>query len=136
MKIIYGSFFLRLAMAAIFLMHGVPSIFTGSVNDFGDGYLRSEGFGNMGLPLAWAIKLSHLAAAVCLLINRFIIPAGVISILILIAGIWMVHLPNGWYVVGGGSNGVEFNVLLIFAWLSLMVGKKEKTGSSFMRSGW
>ncbi|MBK8885646.1 MAG: hypothetical protein IPN46_03480 [Saprospiraceae bacterium] len=25
----------------------------------------------------------------------------------------MVHLPNGWFVVGGGYNGIEYNVLLI-----------------------
>jgi putative oxidoreductase len=136
MKFVYGSFLLRFAMAVIMLMHSIPSFSSGSVNDFGDGYLRGEGFGGMGLPLAWAIKLSHIAAAICLLVNRYIIPAGIISIIILLVGIWMVHLPNGWYVVGGGTNGVEFNFLLIFAWLSLMLGKKEKTGSFWRRSGW
>ncbi|TAF49518.1 MAG: DoxX family protein, partial [Runella slithyformis] len=43
-----------------------------------------------------------------------------ITILILVAGIFMVHLKNGWFVVGGGSNGVEFNFLLIMCLLSVV----------------
>jgi putative oxidoreductase len=30
-----------------------------------------------------------------------------------LVGIVMVHAVNGWFVVGGGSNAVEYNVLLI-----------------------
>jgi hypothetical protein len=51
---------------------------------------------------------------------RYLRPAGVVTIGILIFGIFMIHLRDGWFVVGGGRNGVEFNFLLIFAWLSLM----------------
>jgi putative oxidoreductase len=123
MKFVSGTFLLRFAMAVIFLMHSIPSIASGNVNDFGDGYLRYEGFGDLGLPLAWVIKLSHVVAAVCLLFNRFLVAAGVVTIIILVVGIWMVHLPNGWYVAGGGTNGVEFNFLLIFSWLFLMINK-------------
>jgi putative oxidoreductase len=32
----------------------------------------------------------------------------------------MVHAKAGWFVVGRGSNGVEFNVLLIFVLLTLI----------------
>ena len=28
-------------------------------------------------------------------------------------GIELVHAPDGWFVVGGGRNGMEFSVLLI-----------------------
>lgn len=125
MSIFNNLFLLRLAIAVILLMHAVPSITSGSVNGFGNEYLRAEGFGAMGLPLAWAIKLSHIAVAVCLLLNKFIKPAAIITIIILVAGIIMVHAKEGWYVVGGGSNGVEFNFLLIFALLTLMYPGKQ-----------
>ena len=28
-------------------------------------------------------------------------------------GIVLVHAPSGWFVVGGGRNGMEYSVLLI-----------------------
>jgi putative oxidoreductase len=34
-------------------------------------------------------------------------------------GIIMVHAREGWFVVGAGRNGVEFNVLLIAAFLTV-----------------
>ena len=33
----------------------------------------------------------------------------------------MVHGPEGWFVVGGGRNGVEFSVLLICCLVSLFI---------------
>jgi putative oxidoreductase len=35
--------------------------------------------------------------------------ASIVTIFVLIMGIILVHLEEGWYVVGGGRNGVEFN---------------------------
>ncbi len=32
----------------------------------------------------------------------------------------MVHFRKGWFVVGGGRNGVEFNFLLIFTIFYIM----------------
>ena len=31
----------------------------------------------------------------------------------------LVHLPAGWFVVGGGRNGMEYSVLLIVALLGI-----------------
>lgn len=125
MKLLQQQFLLRFAIAVILLMHAVPSIVSGDVNAFGNEYLREQGFGAMGLPLAWLIKMSHLAGAILLLANKWVLPTALVTIVILIAGIWMVHLPHGWYVVGGGSNGVEFNFLLIFALLNLILPLKK-----------
>jgi putative oxidoreductase len=40
-----------------------------------------------------------------------------------LVGIFILHIKDGWYVVGGGRNGVEFNVLLIAALLTIMYPK-------------
>lgn len=117
------TFLLRLPVAIILLAHSVPGIFDNGINDFGNLYLNQIGFAPLGLWLAWAIKLSHIAAAICLLLNRFILPAAMVTIVILIAGIVMVHFKEGWYVVGGGRNGIEFNFLLIFTLLAIMFPK-------------
>lgn len=110
-------------------MHGIPGMFNGGVNDFGKFFLDSIGFSPIGVPLAWAIKLSHVAAAVCFLLNKFIRPAAIITIIILVMGIILVHFKEGWFVVGGGRNGVEFNFLLIVVLLAIMFpdGFRKKT---------
>lgn len=130
MHILNNTFLLRLVVVIILLMHGIPGMFDNGINDFGKLYLNEAGFAPIGVPLAWAIKLSHIVCAFCFLFNRYIKPAAIITIIVLIAGIVMVHFKEGWYVVGGGRNGVEFNVLLIFVLLTIMFpdGLKKRTG--------
>lgn len=111
---------LRIPVAIILIMHSVPGMFNNGVNDFGDLYLNKIGFAPFGIAIAWSIKISHIIAAVLLLLNRYVKLASIITIFVLIIGIFMVHLPDGWYVVGGGRNGVEFNFLLIFVLLAIM----------------
>ena len=124
-RIITPTLVLRIALAAVLLMHSIPSIFTGAVNNFGNVYLNKAGFAPIGLLLAWAIKLSHVACAVLLILNRYIRAAAFVTIPILVAGIIMIHAADGWYVVGGGRNGVEFNVLLISALVYLALINKK-----------
>ncbi|MBK8507074.1 MAG: DoxX family protein [Saprospiraceae bacterium] len=119
-SILHPTFILRLAVAIILFMHSIPGMFNNGINDFGNHYLNEVGFAPAGVPLAWAIKLSHVAAAICLLLNKYVKWAAIITILILVAGIVMVHFREGSFVVGGGSNGVEFNFLLIAVLLTLM----------------
>lgn len=95
-------------------------MFNNGSYEFGTYYLNEAGFSPWGVLLAWCIKLSHVACAICLLLNKFIKPAGLLTIAILVTGIVMVHLKEGWFVVGGGRNGIEFNFLLIFVLLFLM----------------
>jgi putative oxidoreductase len=124
-RLITPTLVLRITLAAVFFMHGIPSIFTGAVNNFGNLYLNEVGFAPIGLPLAWMIKLSHVACAVLLILNRYIRVAALITIPILVAGIIMIHAAEGWFVVGAGRNGVEFNVLLIGVLVYLAIINKK-----------
>lgn len=118
-----NTLILRIVVAFILLMHSIPGMLNGGVIAFGKQYLDSVGFSPFGIYLAWAIKISHILAALCFLANRYLKPAGWASIFIFAIGIWMVHMPEGWFVVGGGRNGVEFNVLLIAVVISIMYPK-------------
>jgi putative oxidoreductase len=111
---------LRISIAIILLMHSIPGMFNNGINDFGNLYLNTVGFTPYGVAIAWAIKLSHVFSAVLLLINRYVKFASIITILVLIMGIIMVHFKEGWFVVGGGRNGCEFNFLLICVLLAIM----------------
>lgn len=122
----HPTFLLRFAVAVIFAVHSVFTILDGSVNDFGKLYLNTVGFAPFGVPIAWAVKLTHLFSVPLLIINKFLKPVCIANMLILVVGIFMVHLKEGWFVVGGGRNGVEFNFLLIFALLTIMFPKGLK----------
>jgi putative oxidoreductase len=115
-----GNLLLRIATAIILLSHSVFGIFNNGINDFGNLYLNQIGFAPFGVFLAWSIKISHIIAAVLLLLNKYIKAAGFVTIFILIMGIILVHFQEGWFVVGGGRNGVEYNFLLIFVLLAIM----------------
>lgn len=115
---------LRIAVAVILLAHSIPGFFNNGINEFGKFYLNEKGFAPLGIPIAWMIKISHIACAILLLWNKYIQLACYITIFILVVGIIMVHYPEGWYVVGGGRNGMEFNFLLIAVLVSLLFKNK------------
>ncbi len=115
-----NSFLLRFPVAVILLVHSITGMFNNGINDFGNLYLNQIGFAPIGVLLAWLIKLSHVFSAICLLINKYIKPAAIITIFMLVMGIILIHFKEGWFVVGGGRNGIEFNFLLIFVLLKLM----------------
>jgi putative oxidoreductase len=122
MSIIFNNtFLLRLAVSIILVAHGVGGMFNGGINGFGQA-LNDWGIGlaPLGVPIAWAIKLSHLVCVFSLLSDKYVKIASLITIFILTMGIILIHGGEGWFVVGGGRNGMEFNFLLIFALLTIM----------------
>lgn len=120
---------LRFGLAVVMFMHSVPSIVTGDVLTFGSEFLANKGFGVLGVPLAICIKVIHLVSIYALLANKCLKLLAILNIIILISGIIMIHGQEGWYVVGGGRNGVEFSFILIFIFLSFLfpdgIRKKE-----------
>jgi putative oxidoreductase len=125
---------LRITVAATLLIHSIPSIASGDVNQFGKLYLNEIGFAPFGVVIAWAIKLSHIVAALCLIFNRWILLPCLITIAVLIAGIFIVHLKDGWFVVGGGRNGIEYNVLLIAVITGILLYEKSISNLYFFKS--
>jgi putative oxidoreductase len=115
-----GTLFLRIAVAIILLTHSVFGMFNNGINDFGNLYLNQIGFAPFGVFLAWSIKLSHVVAAILLILNKYVKLAGFVTIFVLIMGIVLVHFQEGWFVVGGGRNGIEYNFLLIVVLLAIM----------------
>ena len=115
-----GNLLLRIAVAIILLTHSVFGMFNNGINDFGNLFLNQIGFAPFGVIIAWSIKISHVIAAVILLLNQYIKLAGFVTIFVLIMGIVLVHFKEGWFVVGGGRNGVEYNFLLIVVLLAIM----------------
>lgn len=112
--------FLRIALIIIFLVHSLAGMFNDGINNFGNLYLNKVGFAPFGLPLAWIVKLSHIALVFSLITNKYLKATSFFTIFVLLMGIVMIHFKEGWFVVGGGRNGVEFNFLLIMSLLSIV----------------
>lgn len=111
---------LRTTVAIILLSHSVFGMFDGGINDFGNFYLNKIGFAPYGVAIAWIIKLSHVVCAVLLIMNKYIRAACFATIIVLIMGIIMLHFKEGWFVVGGGRNGMEYNFVLICILAAIM----------------
>jgi len=121
---------LRVTIAIILLSHSVLGIFDGGINDFGNFYLNKIGFAPFGVAIAWTIKLSHVVCAILLVMNKYIRLACFATIFVLIMGIIMVHFKEGWFVVGGGRNGVEYNFVLICVLTAIVFFNSDSNGNN------
>jgi len=106
-------FLLRIVTGIIIASHGWHRLLTGGYEPFG-GWLTGEGF-PFGLGIALGITLFEIIGSLFLIAGKQLPYICATYIIIYIAGLIMVHLPHGWFVVGSGSNGIEYSVLLITA---------------------
>ena len=106
-----GLGIIRIAVALVLSVHSITRIIGGDVAGFGE-FLGSIGF-PLGVALAWFITLSTLASSVALIIQRLVVPACICHMVVLVMGIFLDHMHHGWFVVGGGRDGMEYSVVLI-----------------------
>ncbi|MBL0741811.1 DoxX family protein [Chryseolinea lacunae] len=102
---------LRLCVSLFLIIHGVSRIYHGGVVPFGD-FLNSQGF-MIGLALAWALTIFEIVGGLLLAVGYYVRAITAVFIAEIFMGIVLVHAQHGWFVVGGGLNGVEYSVLLI-----------------------
>ena len=108
---------LRITVAILILIHGIYRLAAGLVVPFGI-WLDSLGF-PFGYGWAMAVTLYELVGPALMLTRRWTSLAALGHAAILTLGMILVHLPAGWFVVGGGRNGMEYSVLLIVALLGI-----------------
>lgn len=102
---------LRLILALLMIIHATTRIFLGGVDDFGI-FLSNNGF-PAGELLAWIITTCEIIGSILLALNLQVRYSSLYFIIQLSIGIFLVHLQEGWFVVGAGRNGAEYSVLLI-----------------------
>ncbi len=92
---------------------------------FGE-FLDGIGF-PLGFLIAWAITAFEILGGFSLILGYFIPWICAVFILELTTGIILVHAANGWFVVGGGTGGMEYSVLLILSFFVIAgTAKKSK----------
>lgn len=102
---------LRVVVAILLFIHGSYRLMSGGVAGFG-GFLSGAGL-PLGPAIAWAITIGEIVGTVALAAGVLVRPLALWFAAELTMGIFLVHAREGWFVVGGGRNGVEYSVLLI-----------------------
>jgi putative oxidoreductase len=95
----------------------------GGIGPF-DGYLSGLGFPPYS---AWLITAFEIIGAIMILVGRWVAPLCIAFIVEIGMGIFLLHRHEGWFVVGGGRNGMEYSVLLIvcFAATAMVYWKRK-----------
>lgn len=107
----YPLLTLRMLLGIIFITHGVARIYYWSIPDFGK-FLDAKGF-LIGLPLAWAITVGEISSGLLLALGIKTRYCLFFHTLIIVTGIFIVHIPLGWFVVGLDGGGVEYSLLIL-----------------------
>lgn len=115
---------LRVGVATLLFIHGAFRASTGGVAGFGE-WLSGLGF-PAGLAWAWTVTLIELLATPLLAAGRFVVPIAAYLAFQLVLGIALVHFPDGWFVVGGGRNGMEYSVLLVLCLVVIMLDARRQ----------
>jgi len=112
-----GLTILRVVLGVIFIAHGLPKL-TGGI----EGTVQFLGAVGIPAPIvaAWFIALLETLGGLMLLVGFFVTPVSLLLVIEMMTGIVLVHAPNGFYVIGPGEGGVEFNLLLVASLLVMM----------------
>ncbi len=115
-----GQMILRIVLGLIFVAHGGIKLFGGVGGTV-------EFFGSLGIPLpllaGWVITLLEFVGGMFLIVGLFVVPTAVLLAVHMLVGIILVHIPNGFFVLGpNAAGGYEFNLLLIAGLLSMLLG--------------
>lgn len=113
-----GLDIIRIVVSLVLSVHSIYRIVAGDVSGFGE-FLGSSGF-PFGVALAWLITLSTLASSIAIIVRWLVVSACICHMVVLFAGILMDHIHDGWFVVGGGRNGMEYSVVLIACLLGIL----------------
>ena len=112
-----GVTILRVAVASIFIVHGVTRAVLRTVDEFG-GFLSSSGL-PAGLLIAWTITVVEILGGIALALGLAVRPLSLWFGVQIATGILMVHGKSGWFVVGAGRNGAEYSALILVCLLAV-----------------
>lgn len=114
-----GMAILRIVLAVVFISHGAHKLFVGGVGP------TADFFSSLGIPMAglsaWFITFLEFGGGIALLLGWMTSAFSVLLIAHMLTGIVLVHSSEGWFVVGPGTGGVEFSLVLVAGLLALVL---------------
>jgi uncharacterized membrane protein YphA (DoxX/SURF4 family) len=108
-----GMQILRVVSALSLVPHGAYAFVTWDVEGMrGWGEAMAALGWPCGVALVWTIKGVELTSALARISGRFVVPACLGNLAVLLPGMWIAHRLH-WFVVGPGEGGIEFSVVLV-----------------------
>ena len=102
---------LRVAVASVFVIHGVARAMLGIVDDFG-GFFAAHGL-PAGVVNAWGVTVIEFVGGLALAAGVAVRPLVTWFAIQILTGIALIHGKVGWFVVGAGRNGAEYSALIV-----------------------
>lgn len=112
-----GVVFLRVAVAAMMVIHGVTRLRNGTVGEFGE--FLTQNHIPTGAAFAWVLTGMEIVGGLTLAAGFLVVWLCAWFAVQLVVGIVLVHYKQGWFVVGAGTGGMEYSVLLIAGFLAV-----------------
>jgi putative oxidoreductase len=108
----YGALVLRIFLGAIYIAHAYLALFVMGPAKAID-YQHA-----MHIPLpeigVWYLILAHGLGGIMLILGILVRWAALANVPILAGALWFVHLPQGFFILGG-KNGYEYVLFLLGA---------------------
>jgi putative oxidoreductase len=106
---------LRVVVSSLLFIHGSTRLLSNGVPGFEEFFVAHH------LPAigAWFITGMEILGTIVLALGIWVRPLAIWFAAELTMGVILVHASNGWFVVGGGTNGMEYSVLLISVFLAV-----------------
>jgi putative oxidoreductase len=108
---------LRLALAAIFIFHGLHSV--SADNQYGAAWMNKHAQDPPPAAVQLAVSWGELLGGIAMVFGFLTRVAAVGLIIIMIGAIALIHWQNGFDI---RSNGFEYNVAIIVMCLCLVLG--------------
>lgn len=119
-----GYHLLRLSLAGMMLLHGIPKL-TGGISGI---ETRVTGAGLPGF-VAWGVLVGEVLAPLLLIANVFVQPAAIVMAVNMVFAIWLVHAHEILALGRGGGWAIELQALYLVASLALaLIAKPGRRG--------
>ncbi|MCU0393817.1 MAG: DoxX family protein [Thermoflexibacter sp.] len=119
----YPLLVLRILLGIIFITHGAARLYYWSIPDF-TSFFEKKGI-PFGIVWVWLVTLGEIVSGSLLATGFFVRYCLLFHTVIIVLGIFLVHIHLGWFVVGLGGGGVEYS-LLILAVMAVLYSKAKK----------
>jgi uncharacterized membrane protein YphA (DoxX/SURF4 family) len=107
-----GMQIIRVVSALSLVPHGATAFVTWDVEGMrGWGEAMTAQGWPFGVAMVWTIKGTELVSALARISGRFIVPACIGNLAVIVPGMW-ISQRMAWFNVGPGEGGIEFPILL------------------------
>lgn len=117
---------LRYSVAFIFIAHALVRVIKGTIPQFTQ-FMESKGFLYSNL-IVWGITIFEIAGSILLAAGFFVKWLSAGFIIMLLAGIILIHASLGWFVGEHGDGGSEYSFILIVCLLVIASRPKAIQG--------